>query len=512
MSVALGPELRARIWAELDWSTAVPKLAAQVVASENMTAAAKAPYLRQLAELCEFCVLDPQAAADLYGASYQADRTQADVLPRMRRLCAAMGRYDHAARTAELEFRQSHDPRFQAMAGQFWLDAAEPDRALKPLLAAAAAQSNPHLAAALEVARREWANPESHAEALIEIARNGDASAAIKALQAARILHLLDFDDERFEDALQICLRLQPNLPSACNLMDVFLLEHERYDDLAQHYSRRAAAASSPAASATILLTGSGLLFRAAGGELAVPLFAEGLRQAVASGEWGAPGVLAQLRAVAMSGADARVQVCAYGETFCDSLTSVDEQMGVSIFCAQIAWYAQKDFPVAGRWMDRIRRHSSEHKLLVDFELAAAILQADEAPAPAPAAAAPKPLTPPGANPGASEKRRAPRVAIATNIELKMEVKDRMGIVSKIDAVTRDISTVGAMVRCDKELKLDQLIDIVLQLPSSNGLSKRRFAVRARVARIVPGRGLGLEWVDSDYDFKTAIAALPDPS
>lgn len=508
MTVDLGPELRKHLWLELDWSKAAPALAEQVMASESMTSAVKAPYLRRLAELCEFCVLDPQIAADLYGASFQADRSQSDVLPRMRRLCEAIGRFDHAARTAELEFRQSQEQRFHAIAGQSWLDAGEPDRAIKPLLAAdAAAPGNPHIMAALEVARREWANPEAHAEQLIESARGQGAAGVIPALQAARILNMLDFDDERFEEALLICLAAQPNLPSACNLMEVFLLENDRLEDLEAHFYLRATAAPSDAAASDILVGGASLLLRSGAGAEGTRVFAEAIARASKAG-YCLPGALALLRAVVASGSEGRLHVMTYAESLRELPASIDEQVGLAIFCAQIAWHAQKNYAEAQRWMKRIAEHCPEHPLLVDFQLAAAILEADEAPAEVPREAAPAP--PPAVS--ADPKRRLPRVAIEAKLELKMHMRDRMGISTKFDAVTRNISTVGALVRCEKDLSLDQVLEVTLQVPSASGLSKRRFAVKARVAKRVPGAGVGLEWVDSSFDFRSAISAIPDPT
>ena len=508
MSVDLGPELRKRIWLELDWAKAAPIVAKQVQASESMAAEVKAPYLRRLAELCEFCVLDPQIAADLYGASFQADRSQLDVLPRMRRLCEALGRFDHAARTADLEFRQSKEPRFQAIAGQLWLDAGEPDRAIKPLLAAdSLAPGNPHLVAALEVARREWANPERHAEKLIELAREQGAAGVISALQAARILNMLDFDDARFEEALALCLVAQPNLPSACNLMEDLLFEHERFEELEHHFQRRAKAASSDLLASELLLKGSSLLFRAGAGSAGSRLFSEALQRAVAGSLDAVPGALALLRAVVASGSDGREHVMQYAETLYDQIASPDEQVGIAIFSAQIAWHAQKDYAVAQRWMKRLATHCAEHPLIVDFELAAAILDADKvSPAPVTAQQAPEKA------PSAGTQRRLPRVAIEAQLALTVEMRDRMGTRTKANATTRNISTIGALVKCEKDLGLDQILEVTLSLPSASGLTKRRFSVKARVAKIIPGRGVSLEWVDSMFDFRSAISEMPEPT
>ncbi len=505
MTLDLGPELRSRIWPELDWSKATPALAEQIMASETMTGKVKAPYLRRLAELCEFCVLDPQIAADLYGASFQADRSQVDVLPRMRRLCEEIGRFDHAARTAELEFRQSKEPRFHAIAGQSWLDAGEPDRAIKPLLAAdASAPGNPHIVAALEVARREWANPEMHAEELIERARTQGEAGVISALQAARILNMLDFDDERFETALLLCLAQQPNLPSACNLMEVFLFEHERFGDLEKHFYLRAKGAPSSSVASEILLRGSSLLFRAGAGSEGVRVFGEAIRRAEETDTGLARGSLALLRAVVASGSKGRVHVMSHADALFKLLRSADEQVGIAIFCAQIAWHAQKDYEVAQRWMNRLGEHCAEHPLIVDFGLAAAILDADKTTSP--------PINSANSAPAKEPKRRLPRVAIEAKLELKMTMRDRMGTRTKIDATTRNISTIGALVTCDRELGLDQVLEVTLSLPSSSGLTKRRFNVKARVAKVVPGKGFGLEWVDSTFDFRSAISAMPDPT
>ena len=199
MTLDLRPEIRETVWHLKDWSSSVPELGISLAANEEIGQLDKAALLLQMAQLCEFCVLDPQSAADFYSASYQANRSQFDILSRMRALCHSMGRSDHAARTAELEFRHSKVPGFHAIAGQAWLDAGQPDRALKPLLRAIEdIPCTPEIAGALEVARRDWSNPEVHANELLDDARRRSPGYHIKALQSSRILRMLDIEDERY--------------------------------------------------------------------------------------------------------------------------------------------------------------------------------------------------------------------------------------------------------------------------------------------------------------------------
>ena len=368
MALNLSPTLRDLLWDQQDWSSATGQIAEQITEDGDLEPATKAGLLRELAELCQFCVLDPQPAADLYGACYQADRSQTHLLARMRHLCELMGRSDLVARTAELEFRQTNEARFQAIAGQAWLDFGDPDRALKPLLAANAdSPGNPHLVAALEVARREWATPESRAEALLADARKRSDKTPIQALQAVRIFRMLGTIDSRYEEGLQLCLAVVPNLPSACKLMEAYLFEAERLDELAEHFRRRGQAAPTPVMAARFYLHGSSLLFRAAAGEQAGPLFMAGLEKAAVAELDSVSGLLAQLRALAASSARERKQVVEIAERFYEQLASADEQVGIAIFCAQIAWLAQKDHTTATRWIDRLQGLCSSHPLVASF-------------------------------------------------------------------------------------------------------------------------------------------------
>lgn len=370
MSLALSPDVRPTVWDELDWSSAAPQLGQALLENEELDPVTKGQLLRELAELCEFCVLDPQSAADLYGASFQCDRAQIELLTRMRHLCHNMGRTDHAARTAELEFRYSKEPRFHAIAGQAWLDAGEPDRALKPLLVADhGSPGNPHLIAALEVARREWANPEVHAETLLSQARKATPETPIQALQAARILRMLDITDDRYEESLTLCLQESPNLPSACHLMERFLFSSDRLDELAAHFRRRSEAAPSKVMAARFLFQGSSLLFRAKAGSQGGPLFVAGLRLAIEAELRSIPGLLAQLRGLVASAASERKQVVELAEEVYGLLDSNDERVGVAIFCAQIAWHAQNDKQRAVQWMSRLKEHCDDHPLLADFDM-----------------------------------------------------------------------------------------------------------------------------------------------
>jgi tetratricopeptide (TPR) repeat protein len=368
MILSLGPETRAEVWNYLDWSSSVPKLGAALVANEDIDPTEKAALLRELAELCEFCVLDPQSAADLYSASYQSDRSQLDVLSRMRRLCHSMGRSDHAARTAELEFRHSQNPRYHAVAGQAWLDAGQPDRAVGPLLRAEeATPGEQNIAAALEVARRDWANPEDQASMLLSRARQSSVDAPIMGLQAARIWRMLNIEDERYEESLQLCLDTNPNMLSPCNLMEHLLFSTGRLDDLAAHFQRRSQAAPNKYTAARILFLGSSLLFRADAGDEGGPLFVEGLRLAIDTRLRSIPGLLAQLRGLVASAATERKQVVELADKAFSILQSEDEKMGVAIFCAQIAWKAQRNREKAETWLRRIKAYSDDHSLLSDF-------------------------------------------------------------------------------------------------------------------------------------------------
>ncbi len=371
MILSLGPDIQSTVWDLLDWSSSAPKLGKAVIDNEELDGPTKAKLLRELAELCEFCVLDPQAAADLYSASYQYDRSQLAILSRMRRLCRSMGRPDHAARTAELEFRHSQDDRFHAIAGQAWLDAGEADRALAPLLRARENdQGNPDLRAALEVAQRNWANPEEQANSLLETARKSSVKAPIQGLQAARIFRMLDIGDERYEESLRLSLANNPNALSPCNLMELFLFSADRLEELADHFRRRAEAAPNRDTAARILFLGSSLLFRADAGSAGGPLFVEGLKVAIETKLRSIPGLLAQLRGLVASAAAQRRQVVELADHAFSLLQSPDEKIGVAIFCAQIAWHAQRDRQKTATWLQRIKEHDDDHPLIREFDLA----------------------------------------------------------------------------------------------------------------------------------------------
>jgi tetratricopeptide (TPR) repeat protein len=362
-------DIRPEVWNLVDWSSSVPALGLSLLDNADLPPLRKAALLRQLAELCEFCVLDPQSAADLYSASYQQDRSQLNILARMRRLCHSMGREDHAARTAELEFRHSSDPRFHAIAGQAWLDAGMPDRALKPLVRAQEQDpENLELAACLEVARRDWASPEVKANTLLLEAEQTSEASPRLALQAARILRMLDVEDERYEAALRISLSQDPNLPSACHLTEHFLFSTDRLEELANHFRRRAQSAPSHEVAARILFQGSSLLFRADEGSEGGPLFFDGLTMALDAKLRSIPGLLAQLRGLVASAPVHRKQVIEIAEQAYAMLASADERVGVAIFCAKICWHAQKDRDKARTWIERLRVHTQDHPLLREYD------------------------------------------------------------------------------------------------------------------------------------------------
>ncbi len=368
MTLNLGPELRQTVWYLKDWSSSVPELGKSLVANHEIGQLEKSALLLQTAQLCEFCVLDPQAAADFYSASYQANRSQFDILPRMRELCHKMGRSDHAARTAELEFRHSKVPGFHAIAGQAWLDAGQPDRALKPLLRALEdIPCTPEIAAALEVARRDWANPEVHANSLLDEARGRTPGYHIKALQSSRIFRMLDIEDDRYEEGLRLCLSHDPNMPSPCNLMEHFLFTSDRLDELADHFRRRAKAAPDDRTAAQLLFDGSSILFRAKAGDAGGPLFVDALHEAVKAKLPTIPGLLAQLRGLVACAAAQRKQVVDLAEQAYSILKSQDEQVGVAVFISQITKHAKKDKAETKIWIKRLKENCANHPLIQEL-------------------------------------------------------------------------------------------------------------------------------------------------
>lgn len=91
-----------------------------------------------------------------------------------------------------------------------------------------------------------------------------------------------------------------------------------------------------------------------------------------------------------------------------------------------------------------------------------------------------------------TERRRGERVTFQVHATLGT---DEVQIQSK---VTENLSIVGVFVLCDPVLEIGTLCNIQLELTGRS--SMLRLDMQGRIARSVPGKGLGVEFVSVDLD------------
>ncbi len=188
--------LRDEVCGARDWSVRLVSLAHDLRSAPREPAVAEKALA--LAEACEAIVPSRSTAIEMYVTAWKADHRQLQALARARFLCREIGNLALAAKIAKLEYQHTKNPDYQLLEGLAWLDAQNPDRALRPLLAAAKAnRADPVVGRALSIARREWTDVRGEIARLEARAKSQTEprAAADLLLDAARIAGMLATDE-----------------------------------------------------------------------------------------------------------------------------------------------------------------------------------------------------------------------------------------------------------------------------------------------------------------------------
>jgi hypothetical protein len=365
--------MRNEFWPARDWQAQFRGLEARVRQFVNPTEQSRMAF--QLAEVAEFLVPDRQSAVDLYTLCWKAQGKNHRALVRMRFLCRELLLLDAVAKIAELEFRETNNPECQIIAGQAWLDAGAPDRALKPLLGAIKRlPDDPAVKMALAMARREWPNVRAEAVRLRQVAERAEPTqAAALFLQAARIYRMLGTDPGDYEAMLRGAVGAVPRNDSANALLERWLIDGQRWDELVSLAERRVAVALSPYEEIDVYRRfGMLLADRCGQGGLGAGLLMSALATAYDRGVAEIPGHLAMLALL-------RDHFLTTGDTneifhFCQRALANelgdDERLAIAVFAAaQAQRSGGVDLAVNRRFVAVVRELVEDHEALAEWRL-----------------------------------------------------------------------------------------------------------------------------------------------
>lgn len=177
----------------------------------------------ELGELLEHCNPSLEHTVASYVMCWKADHERLDGLSRARYLSLEGGDFATAAKLAGLQYRQTKDVELLGSEGYSWLDAGQPDRAIKPLLAAVRLQpTNEAFLCGLRLAQREWPDVRAELASLMAQAESEKTRRAkgLGYLQVARLLRLLQTDHKKYEVALLASFEFASDDPHVRGLVD----------------------------------------------------------------------------------------------------------------------------------------------------------------------------------------------------------------------------------------------------------------------------------------------------
>lgn len=211
-------------------------------APEGDAGAAQAFELARTLELAE---PNRVHAVEIYLLGWRATRRELAPLERAYQLCLELGQLPTAAKIARLLYLETRRPADALREGIAWLDANQPDRAIRALVEARDAGEIASLA--LATARREWRDPRAEIHALRARARStGGPLAAELLLAAARIARMLELDAP-YGQLLREAVEADPDNDSAFSLLEWWLGERNERDPLMSVYLLRVNRAGSDA-------------------------------------------------------------------------------------------------------------------------------------------------------------------------------------------------------------------------------------------------------------------------
>jgi len=483
--------MREQIWGAYDWAERARKLEdefTRIVAPFQRSA-----FLYELGQLHEYMTPDRERALWPYGRAWSATGSHTPALERARSIYRELGRLDMVAELALVEFKQTTEPDFLALAGEALVDARLPERARGPLRTAL--EFRPHdvvLRDTLAIAEIDEAEAEAEIASLELEAAARDADLPTRSrlrLRVARILWQLMPEDPRCGEALKRAFATDPEDERLHVLAQLYFERSGQLENLVELFEREASLADSIYARVDTLRNGgTSLAVRFHAPELANRL----LRQALALAHDHAipevPGHLAMLRLLR----DAQTQggnleeVVHLGDQALLGPRTEDEQLSLALFAGETAWKYLGDLEAARGYFDRVGAIVNDHPRLVEFTLFGRS----------------------SSTPSRDAAQHVERPERITRYSLPVGVRQLDAEQMEIWGYTRDFHEAGVFVMTDRSPPMDEWVVLQLRVPGPADWEIHVFEVEALVVRVETGIGFAAQIVDSDEEFVDVIGRL----
>jgi golgin subfamily B member 1 len=337
---------------------------------ETLSAAGeKSHWYLELGVICEMLVPERQRALQLYRRAVELDAGNAEALDRGRMVCRELGRLDELIRLCEIDL--AHEPdesrreQLTARIGEALLNLGDRQRAAGFLVGAAGnfPASLPIQDALATIGYDDdW---RGELDRLVDIGADAEPEAGARvSLRAARILHMQEPTDPRYEELLKRVLAYDPYDESAHLLLDRLYTEQGRWEDL--DAVNAALVEAFPGVDEQAALSqrfsfawiGRGQHDRAASwcwraielGRLIYPIAGLTLLRGIYAARRQWPELLEAIDALLATPLDE------------------DADVHISLLGGTIAWKATNDVARASRYFDRVRRVAVDSLLLIDFD------------------------------------------------------------------------------------------------------------------------------------------------
>ncbi len=340
--------LREAIYQSRDWQAQLASFGAhlKVHAEQTLEVAERAFDLATGFELAE---PNRVAAVEMYLLCWKAAHAHPQALIRAQELCLELGELTTAAKISRLIFQQTDNADYLLAEGLAWIDAGEPDRALRVLMTTEKRMPNDQrVIDALATARQEW--PDFRAEvARLERASQSAKTpqdAAERLLTAARILRMLGTEDSEYGRLLSRAFDAYPADEQVFSLFENWLVGQGDVDRLTQMYRRRSGSAQSEQQASELLRrAGTKLALRQVQVGLGMQLLRASVERAYQAQLREIPGHLATLvllRRFSETAGSERdfLAVVAAGVA---TPISDDERVALAVMGLEVAWGRLKD-------------------------------------------------------------------------------------------------------------------------------------------------------------------------
>lgn len=517
--------IRASIWGAADWRESLHRLCERT-RNESAPSAAR---LSDLAEACETIEPDRRHALDMHQLAWQHGRNPA-ALARAYELAREIGDHEAVASLGLAAYETSQDPAHLVVAGLAQLDRGQPALAEAPLAKAAEARpKDDELKSLIAMIRKQVRDPQAEISSWAARAtRASGAESGRLYLHAARLARLAGLD-AIFTRHLETAFQRGRDAASAM-LIEAELVQRRRANDLLAFHRGRVESASSDREWADLMrAAGTKLVLANVQRGLALRMLRSGLEAAYRAKLVDIPGHLASWDLLVRHAREARSTrelMPLVVEAMSVPLPE-DDRLFIARFGFQVTWSEAREPDVARPYAAVIAEYvpgDEELAELIHASLppppATTVYEPPTTPLPPePSFVRMKPKAPPppeaitalrseSRKPGlptnppipAQAQRVAERVVVPADIELRVGHET-------FSALVRDLSTTGVYVVTERELEVDTILTIAIELPAPGVLAVTRHEASARIVRRAY-TGYGMLLIDPPAELVAAIAAL----